>query len=218
MSIDARCYLFSYWRQIWKTLQLLINHLQYWAITNNAIIKQCNNWIIIRLLGEYVIWLLGKKGEGGENTKDRILDAAQIATKYTLQPECWVAVNTLGWILTLEKIRASLTIDRTFFFFNRKISLSSKILSMMAGKAFFCLPAMFYPNPVLRVPAVSVVFALLLILLLTGCCLHWGLRSSEESSALQPQRHVHAGYQGPARATGSRFTHSRGSSNSCWCM
>lgn len=117
MSIDARCYLFSYWRQIWKTLQLLINHLQYWAITNNAIIKQCNNWIIIRLLGEYVIWLLGKKGEGGENTKDRILDAAQIATKYTLQPECWVAVNTLGWILTVEKIRASLTIDRTFFFF-----------------------------------------------------------------------------------------------------
>lgn len=88
----------------------------------------------------------------------------------------------------------------------------------MAGKAFFCLLAMFYPNPVLRVPTVSVVFALLRTLLIVGCYLHWGPRSSEESSALQPQRHVRAGYHGPAGATGSRFTHSRGSSNPCWCM
>lgn len=169
------------------------------------------------MLGEYVIWLLGKKGEGGENTKDRILDTTQIATKYTLQPECWVVVNTQGWILTLEKIRTNLTIDRIFFF-TRKINLSSQILSMMSGKAFFCLLTVFYPNPVLGVPTVSVVFALLLVLLLIGCYLHWGPRSSEESSALQSQRNVHAGYQGPAGATGSRCTHSRGSSNPCWCM
>lgn len=52
------------------------------------------------------------------------------------------------------------------FFFNRKISLSSQILSMMAGKAFFCLLTVFYPNPVLGVPTVSVVFASLLVLLL----------------------------------------------------
>lgn len=88
----------------------------------------------------------------------------------------------------------------------------------MSGQAFFCLLGILYPNPVLRVPTVSVVFALLFILLSIGCYLHWGPRSSEESPALQSQRHVHAGYQGPDGATGSGFTHSRGSLNPCWWM
>lgn len=46
---------------------------------------------------------LGKKGEGGKNTKDRILDTTQIATKCTLQPECWVVVHAQGQIPALEK-------------------------------------------------------------------------------------------------------------------